>query len=51
MANTADMQTVRIVDIKNEIDKILADQYLDEKVKALVRPTIDLLIVNLRAKR
>jgi len=50
MAGTNKIQKVRILDIEIELENIFRDHYTDDSVKALVKPTIDLLIVNLKAR-
>lgn len=50
MAGTSNIKTVRIIDIEIELENIFRDHYTDDTVKALVKPTIDLLIVNLKAR-
>lgn len=50
MAGTNKIQKVRILDVEIEADNIIAEFCEDDKMKALMKPTMDLLIIRLKER-
>lgn len=50
MAGTNKIQKVRILDIEIELENVFRICGVDDKTKALLKPTIDILMIRLKER-